>query len=303
MIQLKQEELLKSRSYAATLRTAYKVYAVNFRAIIGHIWPYWLAMSVVAGWFIWQAMSLSADHFSMAKLLWFIISGAVTAVAYVVFYGRTFMLFNPESQKWNTVRALKLLLWTFLLALVVMIVTVAAAVGGVFLLQEPAAITPPAAEAAAVSPAFPIMKIFGVTMVTILILSLALLPFLYVGMRYVADTSSRMHKMLWKGYLRGLRHWAYLFLTFLVAGIFIALSELFVTMPLGILSYCNQLSALGQAMGDPSGLPGHFGLLVFVTAAATYLLLVLINIFFLFVAYYAYGSVEAKEQEYKASTL
>ena len=53
----------------------------------------------------------------------------------------------------------------------------------------------------------------------------------------------------------------------------------------------------GVAAGDPSGLPGGFMWLVYFVSVATCFVLSFAIVFFAFVCYYMYGTVETREKE------
>ena len=101
MIQLKQEELIKSRGYRATIKAAYNLFTDNYKVILKHIWPYALAMAVVLGAFVLNQFRVYGQPpmmlLSMLSSLCMIILVFVTDA---LFTGRIMMFINGQSFPW-----------------------------------------------------------------------------------------------------------------------------------------------------------------------------------------------------------
>ena len=302
MIQLKQEEeLIKSRGYRATIKAAYNLFTDNYKVILKHIWPYALALAVILGFFILNQFKTYGQVPSLTDML---VSGALmlfTIVAEIVFYGRTMMLFNGQSFTWNILRALKATLWMILLVVVftLIIIGISAAFGSFS--------TGTADSATGIPQTDPMIQmqqqqtIFAknmmIAMLAMTILSLLLLPIVYVYIKYFVETDTHFHKILFKNLKTGMKHWGYIFLTLLVVSICISVIGLIISLPLIILFTAYGFSIQGVMQGDEAGIPGYFTPLAYGVSLVSYFIYAIMILFSLFVAYYIYGSIEAKEQE------
>ena len=74
---------------------------------------------------------------------------------------------------------------------------------------------------------------------------------------------------------------------------------LLITFPSNVLMLALKQSVAGELEGDPSGVPGYFGALVYGVSMLTYICSSLLGIFVLFVGYFMYGSIKNKELEKK----
>jgi hypothetical protein len=70
-----------------------------------------------------------------------------------------------------------------------------------------------------------------------------------------------------------------------------------ISLPLIILFTAYGISLQGVLQGDEAGLPGYFHILAYGVSVVVYFVYYIMTIFALFVAYYIYGSIKAKEQE------
>lgn len=299
MIQLKQEELIKSRGYRATIKAAYNLFTDNYKVILKHIWPYALAMAVVLGAFVLNQFRVYGQPpmmlLSMLSSLCVIILVFVTDA---LFTGRIMMFINGQSFPWNFQRSLKIWLWMLLLLAIV----------SVFVFTISYLILPGADDTSAGIPQTDPMiqmqqqqmdyfKSMGVVTITMTAFLLLLLPLVYIIMQYFVETNTHFHKIFFKGWKIGMKHWGYIFITLLVVTICMTVVTMILSLPLTILFTAYGISLQGVAMGDEAGLPGYFIPLAFVVSLFSYFIYFILTIFPLFAIYYIYGSIEAKEQE------
>ena len=131
----------------------------------------------------------------------------------------------------------------------------------------------------------------------VLLLCAFLVPMSYVFMKYMFTKGVSLRKFLKKYYITGIKHWAFLFGSAFFSLFVLGIITLFISLPGIILTIARTLSAQGEMMGDPSGLPTYFGILTYVTFAVIYFILFFISIWNVFVMYYTYGTIEKQDEE------
>lgn len=292
------EELYKNRGFGATLKAAYNMFLTNFTRIFRHIWWAALVFALVL------PLSVVANTLMMTSSgsLWWIwvLVALVVVAAEVVFFSRLTMLYNEESWKWNIIRILKLTV----VVLVVMVV-VALVFGFTKGLMENWLLadlqekmkTGADAQAAMAMTASANMKVTAVMLCGLLIFILLLVPLYYTSMKYVVEVKSRLRKILWPSYTKGLRRWGYIFVLLLLTGLVLFPFVLVVCLPLIIMVTSMMLSTNGVLQGDPSGLPGGFMWIYYAVYVLTVFVLTFFTVFELTVIYFMYGSIETREQE------
>ena len=294
-LRMKHEELMKNRSYAKTIKAAWKVFNNNFATIFRHLWVYALALAGIIALYVMTAMRISSEPVSISAIITFAFLFILLIGVSAVFAGRADMLINPKSFLWNIGRVLKL----YLLELVVMFI-IGAIVATILLLclpEQAQLSTQPQDIVSQQHAAMNVLKAISVLTVSGIVISLLLLPFVYVSMKYIADTETSLLKIVWSGYKTGMRYWGYIFLTFLIAVIAVFIPSLLISLPNTILNIAVGINDHGVTNGDPSGLPSYINVLSFSTALVTYFLLAFITVFNLFMAYYLYGTIETRQQE------
>ncbi|MBP5570284.1 MAG: hypothetical protein J6X46_04595 [Prevotella sp.] len=292
------EELYKNRGFGATLKAAYNMFLTNFTRIFRHIWWAALVFALVL------PLSMVANTLMMkssGSLWWvWVLVALVVVAAEVVFFSRLTMLYNEESWKWNIIRILKLTV--VVLFVIVVVAFVFGFTKGLMEnwlladLQEKMK-TGADAQAAMAMTASANMKVTAVMLCGLLIFILLLVPLYYTSMKYVVEVKSRLRKILWPSYTKGLRRWGYIFVLLLLTGLVLFPFVLVVCLPLIIMVTSMMLSTNGVLQGDPSGLPGGFMWLYYAVYVLTVFVLTFFTVFELTVIYFMYGSIETREQE------
>ena len=301
MVQLKQEELIKSRGYRATIKAAYNLFTDNYKVILKHIWPYALAMAVVLGAFVLNQFRVYGQtSLSLVNILTGLALMVLVFAADMAFTGRLMMLVNQQSLSWNILRALKASLWFLLL---IVIISIIVSLVGVAINH----FTAPGDATAGIPQTDPIilmqqqqiayLKTMGIMTLVGIVFGLLLLPIVYIIMQYFVETDTRFHQIFFKGWQTGMKHLGYLFITLLVVGILLSVVITIISLPLIILFTAYGISLQGVLQGDEAGLPGYFHILAYGVSVVVYFVYYIMTIFALFVAYYIYGSIKAKEQE------
>ena len=301
MVQLKQEELIKSRGYRATIKAAYNLFTENYKVILKHIWPYALVLAAITGIFVLNQFRVYGQtSLSLVNILTGLALMVLVFAADMAFTGRLMTLVNQQSLSWNILRALKASLWFLLL---IVIISIIVSLVGVAINH----CTAPGDATAGIPQTDPIilmqqqqmayLKTMGIMTLVGIVFGLLLLPIVYIIMQYFVETDTRFHQIFFKGWKTGMKHWGYLFITLLVVGILLSVVITIISLPLIILFTAYGISLQGVLQGDEAGLPGYFHILAYGVSVVVYFVYYIMTIFALFVAYYIYGSIKAKEQE------
>ena len=131
------------------------------------------------------------------------------------------------------------------------------------------------------------------------IIMLLALPLFYALIKYVIEPQAKYWSALGSSYACGMRHWGMLFLVFFVSTLMVILCGLVVMLPANILFVANYKAQMGLLIGDPLGMPDYMTVLTFATFVLCSFLQFYTALPLILHNYYAYGSIEAKEQERK----
>ncbi len=294
---LKKEELMKRRGYIATMEAAYRFVADNFKTILKVMWPYFLITSIVLGiYFILQlntSMKMMSDPTDISGSLAALALLPILFIAYLFIYGKLLTLYNDQSVGWNMLRYIKLTLWLALIFTVALIIffTFIFSLGG---FND---------EQSATGDVISLGKTLLLGLLFSFIAVAILLPYIYVSMKYVVETKSHFRHLIFKGWLKGMRHWGYIFVTTLLLYICLAIIGIIIYIPLYICGMAFYMSANGMAQGDPSGVPSYFTILVFLIIVLTYFVYLFISVYAFTVFYYMYGNIETYEREKEMQQL
>lgn len=132
--------------------------------------------------------------------------------------------------------------------------------------------------------------------VTALIAALSL-PLMHVLMKYIMEAPCSYWRTLATSYGRGMARWGLLFIVFFVSILLTQLVELVVMMPAHVLNLANQTAHNGLLIGDPLGMPSYMTALTFATFTLCCFIQFYVSQVVMVHNYYAYGAIETKEQE------
>lgn len=306
MEQHQDDTLMKSRTVGACVSTALRLFGNNFRKSVRHAWPYALAYALAGSalgtfWLTSHArmmqLAATATPDAASSLATMAIVGVMLAVVVwlclTLLMGSGVTMLRQHSQTGAIIAPRRLFhfdanaQWLTLKASLFMLVVVA--------------LTTAATAAVATVAA---RYLGGVTaMVASAVATVVALCFLVtwsypVMLNLMATNKGRMSLPV-AGYATGLRHYALLFGVALLALIVAAVASLFVSMPAVIVGMATLQAENGAVAGDPIGMPQHFTILVAATLFLTHLVIAWFVLALLFMAYYAYGSVEQQESEIK----
>lgn len=139
-----------------------------------------------------------------------------------------------------------------------------------------------------------IMLSGSIIVASALVFMLLALPLWYSSWKYLIEPDRKLPRVIGRDYVTGLRHWGYLFIIALLTFIIVGVIDVVLYMPMAIAGQAMAFDNMGKTMGDASGLPSYFMVMVFFTAliiafVSTYVL-TWVGITF----YYGYGNIEAK---------
>mgnify|MGYP006873070997 CR=1 FL=1 len=118
------------------------------------------------------------------------------------------------------------------------------------------------------------------------------IPLHYTVVRaLVADGKPRLSPPF-SGYATGLRHWGLLFATVLVVCVLTGLLTLVCELPAVIMAAANAMACVGQATGDPLGMPDSMAPLAVGVFFVAGFIQAYVHLSTIYPLYYAYGAIE-----------
>lgn len=290
-----ENDLYKIRSIGGCIKAAYELYSSNIKHIIRRTWlpalllAVFSAAALLATAKLTGTLGIAAAH--TVKVSTVVIAAiAITALsllayaAYTWLYAIIVSLLNGESMKRNLPRIIRLMALTLCIAIVLGLIIIVVSL-------IPISYANNAQAYAAASRTSSI--IIGLT---VLVFAVAALPLYFSMMKYAMETDSKLFSVFKKPYIVGWTHWGYLFLVALLTGIITMIIDIVASLPLTVTAVSFQMNIYGQAMGDPSGLPGYFFVLYFLAAMVAAFIMAYVCVWLAIVVYYAYGHIEAKEK-------
>ena len=294
---------LKSRSSRACIADGFRLYLGQFKRIFRYTWVVALVFAVVNGLFgtyyvteyprlMVAVQTGSAGMSQVTSLLAVMGVGLLLVLAvYVLYWSYVFSMLNTHKATAEMPWAVKVLhfdrkaAWRMLKAMLWALL-VAAIVGGIG-----AAVTILGKKM--LSP----MAAMGLLVVVLLIVAVLLLPLYYVFYKYLLTPGLKFTSVLTAGYSVGMRHLGSLLAVVVVTMLVVATAALLLSLPMQILYMANIQAQTGVLMGDPLGMPAYMPKLT----AAVFTLAGFLQAYVLmaeaFPLYYAYGSIEANEDE------
>lgn len=290
-----ETDINKIRSVRSCIRGAYDLFGTNLRTIVRKTWLPALVFSLVTALTVLISPSLADEPVtSRAEALHFLGSVAlfigllVLAIAAFAWIDTAVVsLLNGRSFKFNLPRVARQAVFTIVVVLVLSLITMAAS----FIPFHLAAgtkqgITPQVLQASG-----------AVTLGLSLLYAIVLIPTAYSTMKYFIEPQQRVMSIIGKPYLRGWRHWGYLFTITLLLAIIGGVLYIIVQMPTLITTVARQQDEAGLLMGDPTGLPAYFPVLAFIAAMLCSFVWSYVLVWAEMAYYYAYGSIEARIKE------
>ena len=301
----KEGILLKSRSSRACIADGFRLYLGQFKRIFRYTRVVALVFAVVNGlfgtYFVMEyprlLVALQTNCVGLPQLAGMsavVIGGSVLVlVAYVLLGGYLFSMLNAHKataeMPWTPKmlhfdrravwRMVKAMLWMLLFAAVIGGIVAAVVMLGNRLLAR--------------------MTGLGLAVVVLIALGVLSVPFYYVFYKYLLTPGLKFTSVLSAGYAIGMRHLGSLLAVVIVTLLVVNIVALLLSLPMQILYMANIQAQTGVLMGDPLGMPAYMPKLT----AAVFILASFLQAYVVaaaaFPLYYAYGSIEANEDERK----
>lgn len=289
-------ELYKIRSLGGCIKAAFDLYRTNIKTIFRRTWAAATVWAVANA-----ALMLAVNHFvgnmlsfarpNPAGIVAMVVTLLLAYAAYTWFYAIIVALLNGSSMKLNLPRVIRFAL--LMLAIGIVVVAIASAIAIV-----PMAAAPNLEAMMAASARSTIAN--GLLILTLFIV---LVPLYFSTMKYLMETDQKLLSIFKKPFATGWKHWGYIFMLCLLAGLIIVIIDFVASLPAGITAMATQYDISGQSMGDTSGLPAYFMLLAFIANAVSAFIMVYVAAWGMMVMYYGYGHIEAKEKAKKEMNL
>ena len=284
MKELEQIQLIKNRSYTACIAEAHKLFFSNLKTIIQKTWIYSLLTAIALALFAFFHIDISTTDYQGEVPYGYFASIIIALSAIIVLFARIMALANGKKMKYNITRCGKISVF-YIILLLINIVGVGLIYyklsGGTMLINNLQST----------------QKVFALSSGLFILLNIIAIPVSYISYKYIFEAGNKLHKIFFKGYITGIRHFGLLFLTWLIVSIIIVSCCILASMPAIIILLAKGLSAFGETFnGDPSGLPAYFNILTFATFTFTSFICIYINVFSALVYLLVYGSIEAREK-------
>lgn len=291
---MKIEETYKSRSYGACINSAYRVIKDNFKSIIKKTWIVALIYSFVGGAFMMFNIpdkyihDIGMKNVGITELL-FMITIACLFIIYFIFYALICKPLNQEKTSWNIIRSVKINLSFLIISIIV---------SGILVILLNAFHSPLYKYIANNQYSYIVMAVAVLVLIFLLLLVVGL-PLFYSSMKYMMDKDCALLHAIYTGYIKGIRHFGFIFITMFVVGIILGVICLFTITPFIIILLAQITSQFGALEGDELGTPEYFHLLLYVVSVISCFILLYINVMWIYVSFYVYGSIETQDNERK----
>ncbi len=271
------EELYIRRSIPECMGTAWRLMSTNLGRMVRELWLPSVVMAVVCA---------AVSVVGYISYLWLFVETVVLIVAQIFVDAKIYRLVNLQRVSFCIERVAKVCAINIVLTLIAVVALWGVLVGFTLL-----ATTGKLATTVAL--------VVGIVAVVVLLLVILIFftPMLYPLTKYVVEPETTLRTLL-VNYRRGLKSVGFIVTFFLLCAIVLVLCYVVVALPSVIVNTATILSAQGMVMGDPSGLPSHFFIVVGLTTFITTFVVILLRVWSIFATYCMYASVE---QKYRSS--
>ena len=262
-------EIYKIRSFGGCMKSAFDLYATNLKKIIVRTWLPALLTSLCV------AVCVMASQLSNV-ILSTLISTLFALLAYASFAWFSCIivsLLNGKSFRSNLPHVVGLAL--LLLAVDIVLVLLTQLLGAIpFFVKGVKGINENI-----------IMLSGSIIVASALVFMLLALPLWYSSWKYLIEPDRKLPRVIGRDYV-----FIIALLTFIIVGVI----DVVLYMPMAIAGQAMAFDNMGKTMGDASGLPSYFMVMVFFTA----LIIAFVSAYVLtwvgITFYYGYGNIEAK---------
>ncbi len=278
--------LYTRRNISECLGAAWTLQSTNMHRMAKTLWLPALAFSLFYALFAVAALSLVKD-LSLGKGVAFdAVSVAVAFIAAVaatlVIIAKTFKQVNMQDFKLCLRRSFKAFLVVAAFCLLTIVLLAAVFIGCIFLMQS-GKMAPMTAGI--------VMSVLSIAVVVALCVFFC--PFNYSLTKYMIEPEMGMSRV-WKNYRVGFRNLGFILGCSLLCLVVMATIYNVMALPGCIATISASLAYSGVVNGDPVNLPGYFPVIFGVTMFVAGLIYATLQVWFVFVEYYQYASIEAR---------
>lgn len=286
-----ETEIIKNRSVGACIKDAFELFANNMGTILRRTWLPVLLLALCQSLYIFgtpaiEGYTLPNATVDLTRLIIIGVVAVCVVVGIIIFsiWANTRMMalltgMAPSKMFWRIVRCVLLFL------------VIGAVAGGLSYLpmmksgHPQPTLTPGTIGAAGV-----------ITLVLMLVIFIAVIPVIYSSMKYLVEPEQKVLSIFGHPYLKGWRHWGFLFLLVLLTGIIVMVVYIPVQAPVFIISKAMDSNLAGMIMGDPDSFGLSLQLLSYVIISLCVFISAYVSFWMTAVLYFAYGSIEARIQ-------
>ncbi len=280
---MEQDTLYKSRSAKACMVAAYHLYNDHFKTIFKTLWMpvslYALLVALTSACVTWWQKELSGDGsiISVAGLTSLLLM-LLTVLTSLFMQARILSFLNKKTRRWNLKRCVRLMAYTFILALPTGALCFAAAWGASLLLKDSG---------------FQLLAPLLFLVMTWLIAVF----WVYPSMRYLMEDDNAFWKQLPVSFKRGCRYSGLIYSTVFLSSIILSVLSAIPLLPTIIVNMAQWSSHNGIITGDPAGMNASFPVFYIIAHILSAFVLTFLSFWALFTHYYLYGAIEGNEQE------
>lgn len=285
-----EKELYKTRSISGCIKAGYVLFCSNFMTILRKNWLPLLALTMAGGlymgWNISHLTNMSSAGIGLSSIMIYILLNLLQIGAMTWYAASTTNMLNQNGFSCNLRRNAKLMLFSVItLFLFAQLITLPMMLHGNFPVTNTTAAAPHLYSW--IYPAWALVVFIGMA------------PFAYSSMKYIQEEKAGFTSHVVSGYKTGLRYIGFILSILFLYAVIIFFSALVVAMPLCILAMSNTISQMGVNNGDPNTLPSYFPILIYGTSILMYFIFTGFITVGIYINYYLYGSIEAKQQAHK----
>lgn len=287
MKNIKQIELCKSRSYTACITEAFNTITHNLKTILMNTWIYALLTSLTFAAYTSTAFSIMTSGITMLNGAFLFAALLLYLCATIVFFAHSSMLINMRPMALNIKRTVRIMLTLFVFSFIVGVVF---GIVSIIIFGHNQSAPDAGEDKTAV----------WILYAVFMIIALLTLPYIYVFAKYMMEPETKLRRLVFKSYKTGLHHWSFIFTTMLIVYLCMTVCAIITCLPVVIILSARMISLNGMALfSDPSGLPGYFDIMQFGLFTMAAFIWSYISVFYMFVCYFIYGSIEARVKEKK----
>jgi len=270
-----ETNLYKDRGYTGCLHAAFELMCSRFGTIMRATWIYALLCSVGYGLiFLFNNIYVTA-----ISIIVMFVSGVLTA-------SRVVTLLNDRHFSHNVRHCFKVGLFNVFGTVFYMCL----AAGIIYCILHFSGVTVITNNAYGYIISFSVLFLVGC------ILFVFAIPLAYSETHYLIEADSSFAGIFGRPYRHGFRNWGFLAVVYILTAIIQSILSIVLFLPYVVLLMAMQTDARGVALGDASGLPGSFSILLFGVCVLTSFIWVYLATWNGLVFYYAYGRIESRSK-------